>query len=391
MKSKSYRNKVMCVVFAVIVSLCSSAKTNELSVTVVKNRVAEYWEDLCELTDEGMELLNEQKDLPADKWLRRDLKDNQEDICENLVRCKRLLLSKNAEKLLKNLRKIDSKIADVRNDIAEANENKIIYVAEEDDYDKKIKKLEANLIKLEGNRTEIVKQIGNDIKETAGITFEHSQLECFLSMISAEAVLDNAIIAAEMRNILGKLQAIMHVQKSSKSSRRYYGMYLVLIDTQIAAIKDVQMKINKMWIPMVDYQISKASAERDKAATNALSSEFSDIERASFNINKEANNGVVQTAKIYRDMLVQQSVKYEQWVSVLEKRRVLAQNTYDTACVAGDFLALLRDSEKALNLIATIELPDLDMTGNIALVEEFQKITQNMHESNLKKMDFHKE
>ncbi len=351
------------------------------------DRASEYWEDLLELTDEGMELLTERQTLPYEHWFRRDRNDNAEDIRENHQLCKELLLSEDTHNLLKRLRKVEKKISEVRTDIDTLIEKKLIYVSKEKKLNAKIQDLEKDLAKLNSNRLGVLAEISTNVQQTAGIKLESKELECLLAIRTSEEAIDNAIVAMEIRKILMKLQLIMREKKDSQSARRYYGMYLVLVDMQIQATEEVDDDLNKVWIPKINAYMQAAEKERQKAIEGAMDNTNTESIKLGFQANRKANEIVLQASKVYRQTLEKRSHQYKTSIRNLQMMRKLAQNSYDTAQVASDFMSLLKSSEETFNTLASVELPEFDISGIDDLTEEFHKITRNISEQQMRELE----
>ncbi len=388
LKMRQYKVLIVCVIALVDLGIVRAAPTttNGIGNTAVllSKRAHEYWADLKDLTAEGLELLDEKSNLPAKSLIWHDQRNQDEEIAENRERCRRLLLPDETEDLLEKYRKINQKIVSLRGRISDLNFGKG-FSEPADKTEAKKQKIQNKISELEKVRLGILGEISLHLKENAGISLEGEQLESFLNMISAEVLIDNTIVAREIQKILLQLQNNMKEVKDVEVARRYYGMYLVLVDTILQATEGVEAKIRTDWIPRLDSHIEDTMRIRNAAVEGARMDED---HRKGYQVHKDVNETMIQALRLYRETLVDEATKCRVSIERLKKERAFVKSAYDTVAIAGNILSLFRESQDALHNLASLQLPDFDMTGCVNVREQFQGITRNLIERKIREKDF---
>ena len=204
----------------------------------VKASVKSGWKKLEKYSDKIAELREERKSLPATSswtklWCDTNKSDQDAKIRKQLGRVRELLLSTNAQKILEDVDDIDEEIASIEEDIREAQkERQLADEADKDGYTKKLDELAGKKSALQKRRREEAAKVCAELK-ALGLNVGGKAAEECLFTANLGDIIDGVIVSKNVAVVVENLRELMMVGDVT-ASRRYYGMYLVLVDVQIA-------------------------------------------------------------------------------------------------------------------------------------------------------------
>ena len=232
---------VLCMIFAFAVVGAARADTCKI-VEEVKASVKSGWRKLEKYSDKIAALREERKDLPSSSswkylWCDTNKSDQDEKIRAQLGRVRELLLSTNAQKILEDVDDLDNDIAEIEEDIREVQkERQFADVGDKDGFTKKLDKLSGKKDALQKRRREAAAKVCAELK-ALGLNVGGKAAEECLFTANFGDIIDGVVVSKNVSIVVENLKELIAVGDVT-ASRRYYGMYLVLVDVQIACFED---------------------------------------------------------------------------------------------------------------------------------------------------------
>ena len=236
---------VLCMTLAFAVAGTSLADTSNI-IDDVKASVKSGWKKLEKYSDKIAELREARKELPDSSswkylWCDTNKSDQDEKIRAQLGRVRELLLSTNARKILEDVDDIDEDIAGIENDIREVQKDRqLADESDKADYTQKLDALAGKKTALQKRRREEAAKVCAELR-ALGLNVGGKAAEECLFTANFGDIIDGVIVSKNVAAVVENLRELMMVGDLT-ASRRYYGMYLVLVDVQIACFEDYLRK-----------------------------------------------------------------------------------------------------------------------------------------------------
>ncbi len=241
-----------------------------------------------------------------------------------------------------------------------------------EDLDRAIAAREAEIAGYQKDLSRIRQAFAKDLRET-GLDLSDEQIELLLSTVVGDNLVDLGVVFDNVKAITLQLEKL--IEKSGEdlqSARRYYGMYVVLIECLDRMQRQVEQAISGSYIPQIDAIITRAEAlGTETRALQERSPDKADLLAA----NLDAQRLTIRAAGIYRDYLSEQGRKVSEARRELASDIAAAWNTYETVRVSGELVVLIRSSGKLLDGLLDRQVPALRPFANLELQREFEKLT----------------
>lgn len=338
--------------------------------------VTENWDRIAKMASSGSDLRDEAKDLPFFSLFSKSKRKQNKVIARHLAEGRSLLLSTDAREILADYDKIEAKITDLSGRIEKLRAESVVRPERAKKIQKEISKLTSQLEKLNKERAKARNAAAEDIR-ALGLNVNDASMEVFLSNVGSASLIDNTVVAGNIRAAVDKLQLLMN-GGDNESSRRYFGMYLVLVDVQLECFRQFLEENDEKWLPRVDKIIKEAKDAKRTAEKNAADKTFTEQQREIFRANAASNEAVLGAANAYRKMLESQAATVVSKKEAAEKIRATAQNSYDTVRVAGDLASVVRSGRNAFDAVSAMDLPALAVPADSTLIAEFEKIAKSI-------------
>ncbi len=338
--------------------------------------VTENWDRIAQMASSGSDLRDEAKDLPLVSLFSKSKRSQNKVIARHLAEGRSLLLSTDARKILADYDRFEAKIADLSGRMEKLRAESVVNPEKGRKLEKEISKLKSQLAKLEKNKEKARNAAAADIR-ALGLNVNDASMDVFLSNVGSASLIDNTVVAGNVRAAVDKLLLLMK-DGDIESSRRYFGMYLVLVDVQLECFRQFLEENDEKWLPRVDKIIKEAKDAKRTAEKNAADKAFTERQREIFIANAASNEAVLAAAAAYRKMLESQAATVVSKKDAAEKIRATAQNSYDTVRIAGDLAGVVRSGRTAFDAVAGMELPELSVPADSTLIAEFEKIAKSI-------------
>lgn len=347
----------------------------------VKSSVRSNWNGLVRESEKVNGLRDEMKSLPESTWnpFANDRKSHQAKIRRELMRVRELLLSTNAQKLMREVDAIDTALAKNAEATREATEARALDFNHTGGYDAKLADLAARRTRLEAERKARGKAVVAELREL-GLNVSGEAAEQCLFPVNFDDLVDGAVVARNIGTVVENLRTLMK-DGSVDASRRYFGMYLTMVEVQVITYEDYLVKSRTgSWRKGIEKIRADATAARGTALASSRNGDFTAEQQKIFAHNAEVNAATIRAAEAYLKVLDVHEKVIEGKLATVEKVRKVVANSYDTVTLAGDFLAIAKSNEEAFNSLLQLDLPPIEMFNDAAVQQEFLAITRKLKE-----------
>ncbi|UHD15527.1 hypothetical protein [Thiocapsa bogorovii] len=342
---------------------------------------AQVWGSVVPTLDSALALEERHGELPEKTWFGTDQRSNREEINALLDTAVEILSTSPVQNYRERIRILQSEIEKDRAEIADARQKRIAAPAESTlkktvaDYDRLIQSLEDDIDRRNGELAAVKREFSDELR-VMGLVLADDQLELLLSTVVGDNMIDLGILFDNVKAVTAQLEVLVAQSgEDLQSARRYYGLYVVLLQALNRMHLQIEEAIGEQYIPQIDAIIARAQE---------LSGETRQLQRESpgrrdvLAANLEAQQLTVQAAEIYRRYLREQATQVKQARRELEKDIAAAWNTYETVRVSGELVNLVRSSQQLLDGLMNRQVPTLRPFENLEMQREFQKLTEQL-------------
>ena len=345
----------------------------------IKDSVLDNWDKLSKWSKQTVDLHTELPSLPESAWFSTDQKTQRNKIREKLMDIRALLLSTDAQRIMKRVDAIDERISEIDEDLRKNNEQRVLYP-------EKREKIDAQVAKLRERRGELVRQREAAARivlkelDALGLRLSGAAAEQCLFTANFGDLIDNVIVAKNIGLVVENLRELMATGDVT-AAKRYFGMYRVMVEVQKVCFDDyLEKSRHGEWRKKLNQIREDAAAARQNALDSAQDASFSEQQRAVFRRNAEVNVSTLNAVAAYEKILDQHEaiiqVKEEEAARMLR----VAENSYATVSLAGDFLALVKSSQDSFDALLQLQLPPIEIFNDKALQMEFVALTKKLKE-----------
>lgn len=360
---------------------CVTATADASLADQAQTFVKSEWNSICRCADKGTALLDEWFTLPEHTWspFAKDKKSQQKAMESHVRKARELLLSTNSKKLLDKIERLNDKISGHTAQIEKLREESIVNPERTEKLEGKIAQLKQERDLLEESRADLFAALADDLR-SIGLDLNGGQLQTFFAGINANTIVDNAVVAKNIAIVTEKLRMLMDT-KDIATAKRYYGMYIEMINIQIECFRQYESLSSTKWAPGVK-DIRKSSSENIARAQRFLREPgCTEAQKAIFLNNIRVSRQVVEAADLYVKMLDDQAATVAKKRKEAELMLNAAVSTYETVRVVGDLASIMDDSRASFDAILSIEIPSLAVFDDTGVQEQFAAITRQLSSS----------
>jgi len=350
--------------------------------------VMSKWNKLTEMLDEATVLRGKKERLPESSWLGADKQKTNEKITKILRNAQEILLSADAMKLVDRSEVIKKRLPELYADI-EKYKNKRIGAPDKSynpfadtvkDCDKKIAKAEKDISRLNAELADIRAKIAAELRGW-GMKLTDEQAEVLFSSVVGDSLLKNAVIFENVKGVTQQIAELMAQNKADTSvARKYYGMYVTLIDVLLDSQYGFIAKIDNEWTPRVKAISDGASASLKEARAGLTRPDFSREQKNILRANAESNELTVKAATQYAKLLAQQKASVEKCIRSIKRDREVAVNTYTTVQHISDMDTVIHSGLQLFDVLSSMQLPEIQIFDNSGVRKEFDEITKRLQQ-----------
>jgi hypothetical protein len=345
---------------------------------------ARVWEGVMPTLDAALILEERHADLPETRWIGSDQRSNREAIDALLDDAVRVLSISPVQNERARIQALETEIERVRMTIAEARQKRISAPTESAlkkttaDYDLQIAQGEHEIERLSRERRALKEGFADQLRGI-GLELSDEQIEFLLSTVVGDNMVDLGILFDNVKAITLQLETLVAESgEDLQSARRYYGLYVVLLQALNRMHLQIEEAIGEQYVPQINAIIARAQALSDE--TRHLQRE-SPKRRDLLAANLAAQHLTIQAAEIYRQYLQDQAKQVSAARAELESDIAAAWNTYETVRVSGELVSLVRSSQQLLEGLMNRQVPTLRPFENLEMQRELQKLTDQLRGS----------
>lgn len=372
---------------AVLLSLAGAVMAGR-SCAALPEAVMSDWENLTGTLDEATVLREKQKHLPESSWLGADQQKTGAKIAKLLRQAQGILLSSETLKLADRSEEIKERLPRLYQRIEEYKNKRIgapqksynPFVKTVKDCEETIAAAEKDVERLRDELAQIREAIAAELRGW-GLKLTDAQADVLFSSVGGDSLLRNAVIFENVKGVTAQLTQLMAQNKDDTSiARKYYGMYVTLIDVLLDTQHGFVNKIDGEWRPQVR-KISEGAAASLKEARAALNrSDFSAAQKAIFRSNAASNEMTVKAAEQYLKLLDNQKTSVQNCIRSIERDREVAANTYATVQHISDMNAVVQSGMQLFDMLAAMQLPEIQAFDSSGVRREFDEITRRLQQ-----------
>lgn len=347
----------------------------------VSASVKSSWKKLSKCSEYIAELREERRNLPEDGWWWNTTKSDQDaKIRKQLRRMRELLLSTNAQKILEGVDGLDEEIAELDEDIREAQEDiQLSDDAEKEKHAKKLEKLMARKEELQSRRREEAFKVCEELR-ALGLNVSGKAAEECLFTANIGDIIDGVVVSRNVGAVVENLRELMMVGDVT-ASRRYYGMYLVLLDVQIICFEDYLEKSRSgVWRKKLEQMGKDALELRDRAQSVKQSKNYLPGQDAHLVQSIRQNEATLKAIEAYLKILDSHEAIIAEKLATANRGREVIAISYETLNIASDFIQFAKSNMELFNSLEQLTLPPIELFNDAAIQREFMEITKKLKE-----------
>ncbi len=238
--------------------------------------------------------------------------------------------------------------------------------------DEQIENEEKEIQKQEKRLVELKKQFAKELSDI-GVVVDEAAVESLLSSVSGDDIVSMAVVFENIKNVTAQLQNL--TQQSGEAldvSKRYYGMYVVMVHVMDRIQKSFVRDVREKHIPKLK-AFSKQADENIAQARSIMELKGGDPVLLSANI--ESNKLTQQTAILYIDYLQRNAALIEAENRRAQKNLATAMNTYNTVKLSSDVASLMKSGRRDFDALMKLQIPQLREFSNESIRREFERMT----------------
>ena len=344
-----------------------------------RDNIRSNWKKLSTRCADLIGLHDEMPNLPKKAWIKKDQRDQQERIREQLRRIRSLLLSTDAQRILADVEATDAKIAKVKADIGETWDEIFRNPDKEAKLNAKIAKLEAKRDALELRRAEAARGVIAEL-DAIGLRLSGEAAEKCIFTVNVGDLIDAAIVAKHVGLVVEALGERMKVQGGEiVAAKRYYGVYVAMLEVQKSCFDEYLSKSrNGIWRHRLAAIRNEVNKQQNTALRSIGDSSFDFAQREVFRQNVVALENTLQAIEAYEKILDRHEAIIARKSQEAGRMLAVARSSLATVTLAGDFLSLVQTAEDSFDALLQLELPPLELFDDAALQAEFTALTDKL-------------
>jgi len=352
-------------------------------------RIGQLLENVMPTLEQARQLVDQHADLPDDSSIpfRTDKRSNSAAINELLDQAIETLAVSEVSDYRLRIRQANEAIAGSQELIADYRRQRISAAWAKDQtqlervnpfelskeaIDERIA-AERKEIESQRQRVSQLEQRFQTELEKIGVHVDDGGVEALLSSVSGDDIVTMAVVFDNIKQLTTQLQRLTDQSgEALDTSKRYYGMYVVMVHVMDRIQKTFIRDIEQKHIPKLNEFADKADQNIQQART-LISVDGGDVEVLEANI--ESNQLTRQTAQLYVEYLKQNAKLIARENKRARKNLATAMNTYDTVKLSSDVAALMNSGRRDFETLMRLRVPSLREFGNKAIRREFERMT----------------
>jgi|GEM_PF-241469 len=357
-----------------------SAEKSVLAAEDKHSRFAAIWQEVTPRLEKALDLSDRHADLPDKSYFKEDKRENQSKIDILLDEAVAILGVSPTQKTRDQIRQHEAEIRGIKDQIGQYRQEQVAAPVQSKwkttvaDYDDKIAQLKTDIAQHDLRINELKQEFAKGLSDM-GLYLNQEQVDLLFASVVGDDIIQSSVVYAHVKQMSEQLmQLTIKTQEDLAVSRRYYGLYTILLKVLLHMQNTFINNIDGVYLPKIE------GIQRDvrelQVSTQKLMREQSDKSSVQhLQANTKAQELTLKTARLYQQHLLQQKQKITVSRQKTEANLRVAQNTYNTVTVSGELVNLLRTSQKAFDILLNIQTPDLLIFQNLQMKQEFASLT----------------
>ncbi|WP_243651769.1 hypothetical protein [Thiobaca trueperi] len=341
----------------------------------------QVWEKSLPKLERALVLEDRQAALPETAWFGADQVSNRAEINALLDQTVDILAVSPALRHRERIQTLQGEIDRARANIADLRQKRVSAPTDSTisktvaDYDRLIKARETDIERMNREIGQIRREFAQELR-AMGLELSDEQVEFLLSTVVGDNMVDLGILFDNVKSITLQLeQLVAQSGEDLRSARRYYGLYVVLLQSLNRMHVRIEEAIGEHYLPQIDGIVAQA---RTLAEDTRRLLHTSPDKAALLNANLQAQQLTIDAAGVYRQYLDDQARQVRKAREELDRDIAAAWNTYETVRVSGELVGLVKSSQQLLEGLMNRQIPALRPFENLEMQREFQKLTQQL-------------
>ncbi len=341
------------------------------------------WNEVTPRINQILSIQQKQEALPEKAWFTETKQSSEVKLNQLLDEAIEILSLSESNQIRQQVRSLEQEIIDLKNIIADYRQAQVSAPIESTwkttvaQYDEKIIDLQ-DQITQKYQQIDALKAEFSQSLQKIGIQLNNEQLDVLFASVLGDDIIQANLVYENVKLINEQLMKLTLSSKEDFAiSKRYYGMYVVLLKIlfhmQDGFIKDIDNK----YFPKINDIVNNVTVIKIK--TQNLLRKENAKHREHLLANLEAQNLTLKTADLYKQHLTNQRKKMLVALNRTGEDLEVAENTYETVTVSSELVNLLRTSQKAFKLLQSMQTPDLLIFENLQMKQEFMILTEKLN------------
>jgi hypothetical protein len=349
-------------------------------VPVDKDSFNRIWDSLLPKLENANSIHNKMSGAPSSSWIFSDKGSHRQDLNNVLDDIIAILDNNSVSKFRENFRDLEVLLRKKEQDIQGYKESRVsapvkhTFKTTKSEYDTYIKNttIEINDIKKE---IDVFNKVFARKLREFGIDLTIEQTKILLSRVDSDDIIQMSVVFKILKQVTVQLMELANDNGNKISDiRRYYGMYVILLETVVYMQNKYIEHVNNEYIPKLQGIISDVNNLRSKTM-QTLNLGVERKRREIYAQNLNAQNLTIKTAELYSQVLKTQRGKISNARKNSEKDLLLAMNTYSTVQLDSELLKLLKDSKHGFDTLISMQVPVIVPFENFEMQSRFKELT----------------
>ena len=211
-----------------------------------------------------------------------------------------------------------------------------------------------------------------------GVKLAPSQAEVLLSRVDASDVIQMTTVFSVISSMTRQFEkANVQSGENIEVAKKYYGMYIVLLELQMHIQGQYLARLANNYIPGIELIMEEAKELRKDTAREIKASKEVRYRRV-YEKNLRSQDLTIEVTNFYRDVLQKDAAKVARAKLLLKKHYGVAKNTLRTVQVSSDLSALISKNEALYQEVMELQVPDLVPFENLQVQEKFEAVTERL-------------
>jgi hypothetical protein len=357
-----------------------------------QQRFGELFANLLPILDETRDLVDRHASLPDSTRVpfKPDKQSNSAAINELLDEAIEVLSLSEVSDFRQQIREATSAIANGHASIADCRRQRVSaswakdqsqldkvnpFELSKEALDQRIADEQAEIERQEKRLRELKQRFADELS-AIGVEVDEEGVEALLSSVSGDDMVSMAVVFDNIKHVTSQLQKLTEASGEALDvSKRYYGMYVVMVHVMDRIQKSFVREIHDKHIPKLNGFADQA--DRNIAQAKALI-KIDGGDRELLEANVASNELTRETAELYVKYLQRNAALIEAENKRAQKNLATAMNTYDTVKLSSDVAALMNTGRRDFETLMKLQVPTLREFNNEAIRREFKRMTSEL-------------